>query len=548
MDIKEKDLQVKEVEDSKDLLKLNINYNKENYLLKIFISKDNKSIIFKLEKEKIRTYYYYGKFYLNELKKMNKKFNSDNNINNIFINLKLITQNYICSLEKKSLKIKILFIKNNTEKITIYSLRKKIVEQKRLNFQLNEEIQENKFKIKFLKKQIAKLDKIIQNKNNLIDNINNNIIKLTKTINNININTNNSDNIIENSKNKNNSDKVINKDYKDKEIKDINILNKKEEKLLKKNLLSKKRFQKNDINKESKIYNINISQKDNKLNQNQKDFIFDFDNIEVLKNKKIFETLITLNIFTVVIIIYLLVSINDLKSGMLFRMKDQGLLKKVTILNILDNYLDEKINGIKNNIIDFKLNNNNENEDDKFNIFNNNDENNIKPRRKIAYIIRRSKKQISLLYNEREKRFFRIHIKRRTRNRVRDIELELKYNSLNPDKYSDIYNNYQNDYDVLILMRTNDGKRYFIFNINNFKYNVDENNIREDYAGYVFNDDKIIEINLKEFYIKYIRYLQNVYIYIKNKKIDFENKTNNTSIQILGDINIFEIYQVKYIK
>ena len=548
MDIKEKDLQVKEVEDSKDLLKLNINYNKENYLLKIFVSKDNKSIIFKLEKEKIRTYYYYGKFYLNELKKMNKKFNSDNNINNIFINLKLITQNYICSLEKKSLKIKILFIKNNTEKITIYSLRKKIVEQKRLNFQLNEEIQENKLKIKFLKKQIAKLDKIIQNKNNLIDNINNNIIKLTKTINNININTNNSDNIIENSKNKNNSDKVINKDYKDKEIKDINILNKKEEKLLKKNLLSKKRFQKNDINKESKIYNINISQKDNKLNQNQKDFIFDFDNIEVLKNKKIFETLITLNIFTVVIIIYLLVSINDLKSGMLFRMKDQGLLKKVTILNILDNYLDEKINGIKNNIIDFKLNNNNENEDDKFNIFSNNDENNIKPRRKIAYIIRRSKKQISLLYNEREKRFFRIHIKRRTRNRVRDIELELKYNSLNPDKYSDIYNNYQNDYDVLILMRTNDGKRYGIFTINNFKYNVDENNIREDYAGYVFNDDKIIEINLKEFYIKYIRYLQNVYIYIKNKKIDFENKTNNTSIQILGDINIFEIYQVKYIK
>ena len=146
---------------------------------------------------------------------MNKKFNSDNNINNIFINLKLITQNYICSLEKKSLKIKILFIKNNKEKITIYSLRKKIVEQKRLNFQLNEEIQENKLKIKFLKKQIAKLDKIIQNKNNLIDNINNNIIKLNKNINNININTNNSNNIIENSKNKNNSDKVINKDYKE---------------------------------------------------------------------------------------------------------------------------------------------------------------------------------------------------------------------------------------------------------------------------------------------------------------------------------------------
>ena len=545
MDIKENDFQFKEPEESKDLIKLNINYEKENYILKIFASKDNLSIIFKLEKEKIKTYYYYGKFYLNELKKMNKKFNSDNNIINAFIRLRLISQNYICSLEKKALKIKILFTKNNSEPIIIYTLRKKIVDQNRLNFQLTDEIQENNLKIKFLKKQIVKLEKIIKNKNELIDNIDNNIIKLTNTINNINNNINNE---LEN--NKKNSAIEGDKDKEDKDkIKNTKRFNKKEEKLLKKNLLSKNGLKQNGITKENKRYNINISQKDNKLNQNQNDNLFDFENIEVLKNKKIFEALITFNIITVIIIIYLLASISDLKSGMIFRMKDQGLLKKVTILNLLDNYVDEEIGGIRDNIIDFQIKNNNDNENEEVNDIINNDENiNNIPRRKITYIIKRPKKQISLLYNEREKRFFRKHIKRRARSRVRDIDLELKYNSMNPDKYSDIYNTNNNNYDILIIMRVKDGKRYGLFTINNIQPDMDENNIRADYSGYVFNDGKIIEISLKEFYINYVGYLQNVYIYLKNKKFDFENKTNNTSIQMLGDVNIFEIYKVKYIK
>ena len=230
-------------------------------------------------------------------------------------------------------------------------------------------------------------------------------------------------------------------------------------------------------------------------------------------------------------------------------MKDQGLLKKVTILNLLDNYVDEEIGGIRDNIIDFQIKNNNDNENEEVNDIINNDENiNNIPRRKITYIIKRPKKQISLLYNEREKRFFRKHIKRRARSRVRDIDLELKYNSMNPDKYSDIYNTNNNNYDILIIMRVKDGKRYGLFTINNIQPDMDENNIRADYSGYVFNDGKIIEISLKEFYINYVGYLQNVYIYLKNKKFDFENKTNNTSIQMLGDVNIFEIYKVKYIK
>ena len=42
-----------------------------------------------------------------------KNFNSDKNIIAAFSRLKDITKNTICNLEKKSLKIKIFFLKNN---------------------------------------------------------------------------------------------------------------------------------------------------------------------------------------------------------------------------------------------------------------------------------------------------------------------------------------------------------------------------------------------------------------------------------------------------
>ena len=69
MDLKNNNNDLKEKEEHKDLLKISLHLENEKYLLKIFPSKDNISIILKLEKEKIKTYYYYGKFCLNELKK-----------------------------------------------------------------------------------------------------------------------------------------------------------------------------------------------------------------------------------------------------------------------------------------------------------------------------------------------------------------------------------------------------------------------------------------------------------------------------------------------
>ena len=169
MDLKDNYNELKEAKEPKDCLKLQINLEDEKYLLKIFLSTDKLSIIFLLEIEKIKTNYYYGKFYLNEFIKINKNFNFDKNILAAFSRLKDITKNTICNLEKKSLKMKICFIKNNSEFIAIFILRKKEVEQKRLNFLLEKEIQENNVKIKLLKKQIIKIDKIIQVKNDLLD-------------------------------------------------------------------------------------------------------------------------------------------------------------------------------------------------------------------------------------------------------------------------------------------------------------------------------------------------------------------------------------------
>lgn len=116
-----------------------------------------------------------------------------------FNRLKDITQNITCKLEKESLKMKIYFLKNNSEFTTLFLLRKKIVDQKRLNLLLEEEIQENKSKIKNLKKQVTKLDKIIENKNGLIDKIDDNISKLKNEINDLN---NNLTNELKNDKNK----------------------------------------------------------------------------------------------------------------------------------------------------------------------------------------------------------------------------------------------------------------------------------------------------------------------------------------------------------
>ena len=100
--------------------------------------------------------------------------------------MKDILINQTCKLEKKGLKYEVVFLKKNKEKTASFILKKKIVSQERLNDLLFIQIQEDKAKIKILKKQIVKLDKTIQNKNDIINNFNNEFINLSEAVSNLN--------------------------------------------------------------------------------------------------------------------------------------------------------------------------------------------------------------------------------------------------------------------------------------------------------------------------------------------------------------------------
>ena len=69
---------------------------------------------------------------------------------------------------------------------------------------------------------------------------------------------------------------------------------------------------KDEKEKKANKYNINVNKIQRKSETNQKDK----KNDEILKNKKIYETLITYNCISIVIIIYLLYLLKNLKSNL----------------------------------------------------------------------------------------------------------------------------------------------------------------------------------------------------------------------------------------
>ena len=560
MEINENYNELKEVEESGNLLKMPLSLNEDNYLLRIILSKDNISIIFKLEKEMVQTFYYYGKFDYKDFIKINKRFDSDNNINNIFIHLKEIIYNYTCSLKKNQMIMNIIFIKNKPESTSIFKLRKKIVAQNRLNFQLIEQIKENKAKIKLLKKQLTKLDKTIQNKNDIIDKINNRIIKIGGEVNNIHINKKNYDNNDSNNIKKNNNtqkDKSSPSKEKD-DVEEINELkkyfNNEENELLKQNLSLIKDFQKSEMEKEKKRY---ISNNRKKMNKNklkklrnifqngekineEDDALFCFGKEEVFNNKKIYEALIIFNIITVLIIMYLLCNIYSLKTGYFNdRFKDENLEKKVAFISLYDEAGEKGINGIRENIVDFQLKN-----DDYY------DKNTNSPQ-KMGYTTKgkkNEKKAISPLFGEREKKYFKKHIRRRLNFKVKDINFELKYTSFNAKNYRNIFNNLREISDNLILIKNKKGKKLAIFSKNIFELELEQNYSYIRYSGYVFDKNEVKEMDLLEFFSKYGKYIQDIYKFLVNTNFGGKNRYNNSSLELLGKIERFEIYNVKYIK
>ena len=545
------------IKESKDLLELKIENDNIKFLLKIFPSKDNISLIFKLEKEKIQTYYYYAKYDLDDFKQISKKFDKEINIKSVYYRMKDIIINQICKLEKNGLSYKVHFIKKSKETTAVFTLRKKIVAQERLNDLLLVQIQNDKNIIKNLKKQIAKLDKNIQNKNDIIDRINNNLNNITDVVNNLNTK------IIE----AENNTKITPSKENDDEIKKTYPINKEENELLKKNLITQEKKQPEIIddtvgkryisnnrkkkNKQKNGKNGNNQNKDenNKNKTKNEDTFLCFDN-DVYKNKKAYEFLIIFNFICILIVMYLLCSIYALKSNLAFdKIKDQDLMKKVTLLSLLDDGSEEEIGGIRDNIVDFNLkNDDNDNSGDNSN--SNNNKNNERPLR-IKYIKAklRDNKEISLLKDEKDKRFFKKDIRKKIHKRVRDVKFELKYNSEEEYKYHNFYNNYRDMNEILLLLTNKKGKKFGIFSNNIIFYQKNQDNRDCSYSGYIYKNDRYYDMNYKEFMQSYGAYIQNILNFLKNEHLRIKKKSYSSSFgsrQLLEDVDMFEIYEIKY--
>ena len=543
------------IKESKDLLELKIENDNIKFLLKIFPSKDNISLIFKLEKEKIQTYYYYAKYDLDDFKQISKKFDKEINIKNVYYRMKDIIINQICKLEKNGLSYKVHFIKKSKETTAVFTLRKKIVAQERLNDLLLVQIQNDKNIIKNLKKQIAKLDKNIQNKNDIIDRINNNLNNITDVVNNLNTK------IIE----AENNTKITPSKENDDEIKKTYPINKEENELLKKNLITQekkqpeiiddtigKRYVSNNRKKKNKQKNGKNGNNQNKDENNKnktknEDTFLCFDN-DVYKNKKAYEFLIIFNFICILIVMYLLCSIYALKSNLAFdKIKDQDLMKKVTLLSLLDDGSEEEIGGIRDNIVDFNLkNDDNDNSADN----SNNNKNNERPLR-IKYIKAklRDNKEISLLKDEKDKRFFKKDIRKKIHKRVRDVKFELKYNSEEEYKYHNFYNNYRDMNEILLLLSNKKGKKFGIFSNNIIFYQKNQDNRDCSYSGYIYKNDRYYDMNYKEFMQSYGAYIQNILNFLKNEHLRIKKKSYSSSFgsrQLLEDVDLFEIYEIKY--
>ena len=543
------------IKESKDLLELKIENDNIKLLLKIFPSKDNISLIFKLEKEKIQTYYYYAKYDLDDFKQISKKFDKEINIKNVYYRMKDIIINQICKLEKNGLSYKVHFIKKSKETTAVFTLRKKIVSQERLNDLLLVQIQNDKNIIKNLKKQIAKLDKNIQNKNDIIDRINNNLNNITDVVNNLNTK------IIE----AENNTKITPSKENDDEIKKTYPINKEENELLKKNLITQekkqpeiiddtvgKRYVSNNRKKKNKQKNGKNGNNQNKDENNKnktknEDTFLCFDN-DVYKNKKAYEFLIIFNFICILIVMYLLCSIYALKSNLAFdKIKDQDLMKKVTLLSLLDDGSEEEIGGIRDNIVDFNLkNDDNDNSADN----SNNNKNNERPLR-IKYIKAklRDNKEVSLLKDEKDKRFFKKDIRKKIHKRVRDVKFELKYNSEEEYKYHNFYNNYRDMNEILLLLSNKKGKKFGIFSNNIIFYQKNQDNRDCSYSGYIYKNDRYYDMNYKEFMQSYGAYIQNILNFLKNEHLRIKKKSYSSSFgsrQLLEDVDMFEIYEIKY--
>ena len=313
MEFKENETDIKEIQITKEIIKIPIYYKDEKYIINIYPSKDNINIIFKLEKDKVLTFYFYEKYDLKDFKQKNKIFSKDINIKEVFARLSDMAKKYFINLEIKGIKINILFKNVYTNDNFKFNLKKKIVSQTKINSLLEDQITDNTTKLNIFRNQIIKLDKSHTIKNDLINNINIRIATINNTLNNISIiNANNSNAIINlsstknSSSNESNSENNSNNNNEDEYQESVNSAD---------IYQNQKQDTTNNNKKESKNNNNDKTSGNNNKNNNNLDIFFCFEKNDPNQNKKIIEFLIILNIITIIVVIYMLCSIYTIRTG-----------------------------------------------------------------------------------------------------------------------------------------------------------------------------------------------------------------------------------------
>ena len=302
-----------------DILQFNINIDDEIYLIKIYPSKDNITIIFKIEKEKIKTYYYYEKFDLRDFKQKNKIFINDENIKEVFITLKNIIDKSSKTLVTNLYKSVIKFSKEN-EFVIDFTLRKKIISQNRLNPILISQIEDTNNGIDLLTKHMAKINTNIEKQKNIIEGIKSNIVNINNNLKNLKS-----------------------------DIQSIWDLTKKMNKRNDKNNINKNEFKKLNNNQENK--------------DNEETFLC-FENLKLNRNG-ILLLLFLFNIITLLVASNILTSINKMKCQLgVEKINEKEFNKKLKIMNVLNEFSMGSFDIIKTKIkkrlnIKDKINGNN---------------------------------------------------------------------------------------------------------------------------------------------------------------------------------------------
>lgn len=508
-------------DDEQKIKKVLINSNESNFILKLYLSEEKNSIIFKLEKERTPSLIYITKMFYTDFNKYKPRFFAVD-IEAQFSKLKNFIDNSDIHLKAKENYMKII-IQNKIDGYTIdFLLIKKIITQNKLNAILYEEILKSDKIIDSLNKEISKLTKELEIKTNVINDLKINVNNIKKNIKEINSNNKNSNNNISsnnNNLNKNKEIKNTNKKEEDEEKKeaqsDSNSSKKEKEKEIENKRYISNSQKHNKSKKKKFFYPNNTKQNTQPVNKSNEDnSIFCFENVEIIGNKKIFDLLVTFNLIMVLIILCLIGSIYSIQSNLEFEKAiEEEFMNKLSYLNTLNEYAEEQQNQ-------------------RINYYN------------------KEYSEDSLFDNERQKIYFKEEIINLVGNDIKDVDFIMKYKSSRDSKKFDVFYNICKDIeDNALLIKNNKGEKFVLLSkhiakvLKNKKigehkgkqkyfsmYNIDKYDIYEyDFTG-----------NLKEVYTTLIKTIGNFF------KAEYDDE--EFEIKFFGKIKEINAFELKYIK